>query len=190
MIPERQHVVKSVPAETPPTWTPAGRAFTEFLMQVFPLNHRLSAAGEALAQTGGQTLARWLVLEAIQDSAATVADIAREMGQARQGIQRLADVLVKHGDATYRANPRHRRADLLAITPAGITSLRAIQHAQRAWADQIGAELGETELERAKQVLDRALQLVVRDLPALQRLPETTTERRRRSAHPDAVTSD
>src|SRR5947209_3265086 len=113
MVPKRQHVVNDRP-----TWTPAGRAFTEFLMQVFPLNHRLSAAGEALAKVGGQTLARWLVLEAIQDRAATVADIARAMGQARQGVQRLADVLVANGDATYHANPRHRRAALVAITPA------------------------------------------------------------------------
>ena len=92
------------------------------------------------------------------------------MGQARQGVQRLADVLVDHGDAMYQANPRHRRADLLVITPAGLASLRAIQHAQRTWADQLGAELGEADLERAKLVLDRALQLVSRDLPTLQTL--------------------
>ena len=172
MIPNRQDVVNTEPA-----WTPAGRAFTDFLMQVFPLNHRLSAAGEALAKAGGQTLARWLVLEAIQTRAATVADIAREMGQARQGVQRLADVLVDQGDAMYQTNPRHRRANLLAITPAGLASLRAIQHAQRAWADQLGAELGKADLDRAKQVLDRALHLVSRDLPALQTLPGANAER-------------
>jgi DNA-binding MarR family transcriptional regulator len=139
-------------------------------MQVFPLHHRLSTAGEALAQVGGQTLARWLVLEAIQDRPATVADIARAMGQARQGVQRLADVLVDQGDATYHANPRHRRANLLAITPAGLASLRGIQHAQRRWADQLGDELGTADLARATQVLDRALQLVSHSLPALQTL--------------------
>jgi DNA-binding MarR family transcriptional regulator len=155
-------------------------------MQVFPLNHRLSAAGEALAQAGGQTLARWLVLEAIQNRAATVADIAREMGQARQGVQRLADVLVDNGDAMYQANPRHRRANLLEITPAGLASLRAIQRAQRTWADQLGEELGTADLESAKRVLDRALHLVSRDLPALQTLLRTNAERGRHSAHPDA----
>jgi DNA-binding MarR family transcriptional regulator len=170
MVPKGQHVVNAAPA-----WTPAGQAFTDFLMQVFPLNHRLSAAGEALAKTGGQTLARWLVLEAIQGRAATVADIARAMGQARQGVQRLADLLVDNGDATYHTNPRHRRANLLAITPAGLASLRAIQHAQRTWADQLGEELGTADLERAKKVLERALSLVSRDLPALQTLPGADT---------------
>jgi len=142
-------------------------------MQVFPLNHRLSVAGEVLAKAGGQTLARWLVLEAIQNHAATVADIAREMGQARQGVQRLANLLVDQGDAAYQPNLRHRRANLLVITPAGLASLRAIQHAQRTWADQIGAELGTADLEQAKQVLDRALYLVSRDLPTRQTRLET-----------------
>jgi len=181
MIPKRQDIVNARPA-----WTPVGRAFTDFLMQVFPLNHRLSAAGEALAKAGGQTLARWLVLEAIQDRAATVADIARAMGQARQGVQRLGDVLVDNGDAMYQANPRHRRANLLEITPAGLASLRAIQHAQRTWADQLGEELGKADLESAKKVLDRVLNLVSRDLPTLQTLPGANAARGRRSAHPNA----
>jgi DNA-binding MarR family transcriptional regulator len=99
------------------------------------------------------------------------------MGQARQGVQRLADVLVESGGATYETNPRHRRANLLAITPDGLASLRAIQYAQRAWANQLGAALGEADLTHAKQVLDRALVLVTRDLPALQSLPAAEVER-------------
>lgn len=181
MLPERQHVVNTAPA-----WTPTGRAFTDFLMRVFPLNHRLSAAGEALAQAGGQTLARWLVLEAIQERPATVADVAREMGQARQGVQRLADVLVANGDATYQANPRHRRASLLAITPAGLASLREIQDAQRAWADRLGEELGAADLDRARELLDRALDIVSRDLPVLQNRPEAGAARGRSPADPEA----
>jgi DNA-binding MarR family transcriptional regulator len=166
MMSERQHVVKNDPA---PGWSPAGAAFTAFLMRVFPLNDRLSAAGEAIAAAGGQTLARWLVLEQIQDQPATVADIARAIGHARQGVQRLADVLVGSGAASYEDNPRHRRASLLRITTGGIASLRTIQHAQRAWADRIGTELGQADLEQASRVLDRALQAASRSLPGLHR---------------------
>jgi DNA-binding MarR family transcriptional regulator len=161
MLPNRQHVVN----EPAPGWSPAGAAFTAFLMRVFPLSERLSAAGEAIAAVGGQTLARWLVLEQIQDQPATVADIGRAIGHARQGVQRLADALVDAGAASYEDNPRHRRASLLRITPGGITSLRAIQRAQRAWSDRVGAELGQDSLEQASRVLDRALQSVSRDLP-------------------------
>ena len=160
MMPEKQHIVK----DSAPGWSPAGEAFTAFLMRVFPLNDRLSAAGEAIAAVGGQTLARWLVLEQIQDQPATVADIARALGHARQGIQRLAEALVGSGAASYEDNPRHRRASLLRITPGGLASLRDIQHAQRAWADRIGTELGQGDLEQASRVLDRALQAVARNL--------------------------
>lgn len=178
MMSEKQHVVNSVT----PGWSPAGEAFTSFLMRVFPLNDRLSAAGEAIAAIGGQTLARWLVLEQIQDQPATVADIARAIGHARQGIQRLADALAGSGAASYEGNPRHRRASLLRITPGGIASLRAIQHAQRAWADRIGTELGQGDLERASQVLDRALQSVSRDLPGLH--CESSSQSRRTQTTP------
>lgn len=163
MVSERQHVVNSAM----PEWSPAGAAFTAFLMRVFPLNERLSAAGEALAKTGGQTLARWLVLEQIHDQPATVADIARALGHARQGVQRLADTLVESGAATYDVNPRHRRASLLAITPEGIASLRAIQVAQRGWSDQLGQELGPAELARATTLLEAAERVVARELPNL-----------------------
>src|SRR5579859_5567197 len=100
MMPEKQHVVN----DAAPGWSPAGAAFTAFLMRVFPLNDQLSAAGEAIATVGGQTLARWLVLEQIQDQPATVADIARATGHARQGVQRLADLLVDSGAASYDDN--------------------------------------------------------------------------------------
>ena len=161
----RQHVVNKSP-----TWSPAGEAFTAFLMRVFPLDHRLTAAGEALAGRAGQTLARWLVLEAIQSEPATVADIARGMGQARQGVQRLANLLVGSGLARYQDNPRHRSASLLSITPDGAAALRRIQHTQRDWSNRLGAEIGEQELERASALMDRVLQLVTRDLPSLQEL--------------------
>jgi DNA-binding MarR family transcriptional regulator len=114
--------------------------------------------GEALAKPAGQTLARWLVLETIQDRPATVAQIARTLHLARQGVQRLADVLVRDGLAVYEDNPAHRRAKLVRLTPQGRTALSTIQTAQAAWADALGAELGQAELQQASVVLDRVLQ--------------------------------
>lgn len=136
-------------------------------MRVFPLNHRLTAAGELLAKRADLTLARWLVLETVDGGPATVADIARRLGQARQGVQRHADLLVSDGLASYIDNPRHRRASLLGITPEGVTALRRIQKGQRDWADRLGAEIGEAELDRASALLDHVLALVTRDLPTL-----------------------
>jgi|Tabmets5t2r1_1033131.scaffolds.fasta_scaffold06375_2 DNA-binding MarR family transcriptional regulator len=159
-VADGQHVVNG--GDQRPTRTPAGDAFTTFLGQVIGLTRRFTTAGEALAKPAGQTLARWLVLETIQDRPATVAQIARTLLLARQGVQRLADVLVRDGLAAYQDNPAHRRAKLVRITPQGHATLRAIQTAQAAWADALGAEIGEAELRRASILLDRVLQTVGR----------------------------
>jgi DNA-binding MarR family transcriptional regulator len=158
-----QHVVNG--EDQPPSRTPAGDALTAFLGQVIGLTRRFTTAGEALAKPAGQTLARWLVLETIQAQPATVAQIARTLVLARQGIQRLADLLVRDGLAAYEDNPAHRRAKLLRITPQGRATLRTIQTAQAAWADTLGAKIGEEELRQASILLDRVLQAVGRGAP-------------------------
>jgi DNA-binding MarR family transcriptional regulator len=163
-IPVGQHVVNADAG--PPSRTPAGDALTALLGQVIGLTRRFTAIGEALARPAGQTLARWLVLETIQDGPATVAQIARRLHLARQGVQRLADLLVRDGLAAYEDNPHHRRAKLLRLTPQGRTALRAIQAAQVAWADALGAEVGEEELRQAGILLDRVLEAVARHRPA------------------------
>jgi DNA-binding MarR family transcriptional regulator len=152
-VPKRQHAVESSPE--PPPWTPAGDAFTRLLLQVVRLVHDFTAAGEALARPAGQTLARWLVLEEVQREPATVAEIARRLGLARQSVQRVADVLKEDGYAAYQDNPAHRRAKLLRITPAGLVALRTIQMAQRAWSDALGRQVGEADLRAASAVLDQ-----------------------------------
>ena len=49
------------------------------------------------------------------------------MGMTRQGIQRVADILVELGLAEYRPNAAHRRAKLLACTEAGYWAVRRIR---------------------------------------------------------------
>jgi DNA-binding MarR family transcriptional regulator len=161
-VAERQHVVNAEVG--PPARTPAGDAFTAILGQVIGLTRRFTVAGEALAKPAGQTLARWLVLETIQERPATVAQIARTLLLARQGVQRLADVLVRDGLAAYQDNPAHRRAKLLRLTPQGRTTLRTIQTAQAAWADALGAKIGEEDLRQASALLER-VSPAVRGLP-------------------------
>jgi len=143
---ERQHVVND---EVRPARTPAGNALTEFVLEVASLGGFFTAAGEALAKRGGQTLARWVILDAIEDRPATVASIARRRGIARQAVQRVADLLERDGLGTYDPNPAHRRAKLLRPTPRGRAVLHAIAVEQKAWADALGAAIGEARLREA-----------------------------------------
>jgi DNA-binding MarR family transcriptional regulator len=133
-------------------------------VQVLRLAGMLIDAGDALAAPSGQTSARWRVLAAVEEEPATVATIARALGQARQSVQRIADLLSADGLAAYDDNPDDRRAMLLRLTTRGRATLRTIQSAQRVWADALGVSIGERELRTASVTLARvtdALESVV-----------------------------
>lgn len=133
-----------------------------FAVQVLRLSGLLIDAGDALAKPAGQTSARWRVLASVEDEPATVATIARALGQARQSVQRVADLLAADGLTEFRDNPDDQRAMLLALTSRGRATLRKIQAAQRVWADALGAELGERDLRAASATLARLTDAVSR----------------------------
>ncbi len=137
--------------------TPAGDALTELVLATFALNGRFLAAAEELAAPAGLTAARWQVLGAVLREPRTVAGIARVMGLARQSVQRLADVLVAQGLAELRDNPAHRRARLLAATPAGLAAVAAIHEPQVAWANRVAAAVPAADLEHALATIERLL---------------------------------
>jgi len=134
---------------------------SELWVRVFQLNGLFTAAGDALARPVGQTSARWQVLAAIEDAPASVAQVARRLRLARQSVQRVADLLERDGLAVYEDNPAHRRAKLLALTDRGREILASIQAAQRVWANDLGAAIGERDLRSASAVLTRVLEALV-----------------------------
>jgi DNA-binding MarR family transcriptional regulator len=146
--------------------TPAGDAFSAAVVRLIRLHGFLTAAGDALARPAGQTSARWQVLAAIEDEPRSVAKIAQLLILARQSVQRVADILENEGLVTYEANPHHRRAKLVRLTPKGRRTLTKIQDAQRGWADRLGAELGAENLEALTKQLDDLLSTVERHPPA------------------------
>ena len=139
----------------PPAHTEAGGLLTDLVITVFRVNGRLMEVAQQLAAGTGLTAAWWQVLGGVLDEPRTVAEIGRRMGMTRQGVQRVADLLVDHGLAEYRPNPGHRRAKLLACTEAGYWAIRQIALVQRPWANRIGAELGADELRAALKTMDR-----------------------------------
>jgi DNA-binding MarR family transcriptional regulator len=139
--------------------TPAGDALTQLVLPAFELNGEFLAAAETMTRPVGLTPAWWQVLGATLDEPLPVAEIARRvgLGLARQSVQRVADVLVEREWAVYRDNPAHRRAKLLEPTPAGREVVDRLASAQHAWADAVGAEVGQDELEHALSVLRRVV---------------------------------
>ena len=154
---ERQDAV-NIPDDASDRRTPAGDALSGLWIRIFLLNGLFSAAGDALARPAGQTSARWQVMASVEDSPATVAEIARRLRLARQSVQRVADLLERDGLASFVDNPRHRRAKLFELNAEGRRALATIKRAQGPWADQLGAAIGEADLLRASAVLDRVLE--------------------------------
>jgi DNA-binding MarR family transcriptional regulator len=157
-----------------PRRTPAGQAFTELVLEVAWLGGIFGDAGERLASQADQSLARWVVLEAIADAPATVASIARRRRIARQAVQRVAHLLVHDGLAAYVTNPADRRAQLLELTPSGGVALRTIATAQKVWADGLGAELGEAKLRELAAAI-----AAIRKAVSARKLPGAAHPRRR-----------
>jgi DNA-binding MarR family transcriptional regulator len=141
----------------PPAHTEAGTLLTEVVIATFRLNAHLMEAAQQLAAEGGLTASWWQVLGGVLDEPRTVPEIGRRMGMTRQGVQRVADLLVEHGLAEYRPNPAHRRAKLLACTEAGYWAVRRISLAQHPWANRIGERLGAGELRDALAAMNRLI---------------------------------
>ena len=126
-----------------------GNAFSAFAITALRLAGHLTAAGDQLAKPAGQTSARWQVLAAARRGDMSVAQIARVLGVARQGVQRLADVLEGEGLIAYADNPQHQRAKLVRLTAEGTARLGIIEIAQAGWADGLGAAFTPAELDAA-----------------------------------------
>lgn len=130
-----------------------GEAFTELVLEVFRSNGRLLATGDRLTLPVGLTSARWQVLGAIDAGPLTVAQIARDMGLARQSVQRVANVLASEGVVRFADNPTHRRAKLVELTPRGRGMLDRINAIQAAWARETADGLAPDELRSAASLL-------------------------------------
>ena len=129
-----------------PGRTPEGQALTDLVLPVFELNGEFLAAAAMITEPHELTPARWQVLGAIQAEALPVARIARCIGLTRQSVQRVANDVVARGWAHWRPNPDRRGQNLLELSARGRQAVTALAAEQHAWADAVGAELGEEDL--------------------------------------------
>jgi DNA-binding MarR family transcriptional regulator len=130
---------------------------TELILEVFRLNGRLLAAGDALVGDIGLSSARWQVLgaAALSPVPLPVAHLARSMGLARQSVQRLVDEMMNDGLVRYAPNPHHRRAKLVLLTVRGEMAYRAAMDRQALWADELAAGLTPEAILSATSILRR-----------------------------------
>lgn len=166
----------TVPARSawpePVAQTEAAETLTRIILTTFRLNARLLEAAQLMAVNGGLTAAWWQVLGGVLDQPRTVAEVSRRMGVTRQGVLRVADLLVEHGLAEYRPNPSHRRAKLLGCTEAGYWAIRQVSLVAHPWANRVSAELDLDDLRSTLATMQRLVDVLEHHQAAVPMLTE------------------
>jgi DNA-binding MarR family transcriptional regulator len=101
-------------------------AFQRLVGEIFRLNGSLLAAGEHFGRDLEISPARWQTIATLRHGAMTVAQISRQLGLARQSVQRTVNLLIDEGLVVTRTNPAHRRAYLVALTSRGRTMMETL----------------------------------------------------------------
>jgi len=135
--------------------TPAGKALTGFILDLFRANGLLLTAGDRLVASLGLTSARWQILGAIVDaeSPEPVAWLARNLGANRQNVQRIVNDLERDGLVAFETNPHHRRAQLVVLTDKGRQVYDAAGRLQSPWVNGLADGLSVKEIETAHRVI-------------------------------------
>ncbi len=130
-------------------------AINDVISAAYRLHAEIVGAGDAVAGRFGLSAARWQVLGTIaRGGAASVPDLARMIGNARQSVQRLVAEMLEDGLLTTVENPRHRRSRLVEMSARGRQSYDAVMAAWAPHAAVLGNKLPlETSLALARDML-------------------------------------
>ena len=125
---------------------------------IFELAGRFRDIGESIARRVGQTQARWQVMSAASGEPSTVPQIARRLGVTRQGVQRIADLLVTEGWASFERNPDHRASPRLVLSEEGRAALAQISEAAQDMHAALAQQLSQAEIENTHGALRRLIE--------------------------------
>ena len=107
----------------------------------------------AAAQEGGQSLARWQVINVAANGQLTVPDIARRLGLTRQSVQRIAHVLVTDELASLQTNPDRRNSPYLQLTLIGAQTNARICHSLERRLAKVAGKVERKLLKSARRDL-------------------------------------
>ncbi len=140
---------------TTDTRSPAGAELTALILDLFRVSSRMVVAGDRLVADLGLTSARWQilgVLDQVQEPQ-TVSWIARDMGGSRQNVQRIVNDLEGEGLVAFLPNPRHRRAQLVALTDQGQALFDQAMRRQADWANTLTEDLTASDVATTRKVM-------------------------------------
>lgn len=125
------------------------------LLELAEIGGQLDRKATAWAKAHDETPARYKVLTAAGCGDFTVPQIARRMGMTRQGVQRVANLLVDEGHAHFVQNPDHVSSMLLKLTVSGTALDDAISSDIAQDNNEMGCELSLAEWTSLAESLER-----------------------------------
>lgn len=139
--------------------SPKRKLFLDLVLSIFRLNGLLIGEGDEMTRNLGLTSARWRVIGAValSSSGLTVPGIARVLGQSRQAVQRITDVMASDGLLVYTSNPKHRRSMLVNLTEEGKKAYNLLREVQDPWAIDATDEINLDDLDTALLVVRRLI---------------------------------
>ncbi len=143
-----------------PEDSPIRASLNELLSKCFRLNRGLLEASQQLTEGTGITGAQWGVLTSLSRGGdpQTVAETARQMGLARQSVQRVADILAENGLVKYLPSPDDKRAKLVQVSKAGQALIRQLEKRQQSWINGIAPDSSAEEINAAFQLVKKIRQ--------------------------------
>lgn len=134
-----------------------GHAFTEIVIESFKLSGLLATEGDRISAPLGLSSARWKILGALarSEDPLTVSQIARNMGQSRQAVQSLVNIMCESRLVEFQANPNHKRAKLAVLTPNGKSTYKQMEAIQIPWANECASQLSIEELKITLETLKK-----------------------------------
>ena len=140
--------------------SPKRMLFLDLVLSLFRLNGLLIAEGDDMTEALGLTSARWKVIGviALSSSGLTVPGIARVLGQSRQAVQRITDVMATDGLLSYQSNPKHKRSVLVLLTEEGKTAYKDLRDVQDPWALDNTEDIPIEELDVGLRLVRRLIQ--------------------------------
>ena len=133
--------------------------FLDLVLSVLRLNGLLIAEGDAMTEALNLSHARWKVIGAIAlaNNGLTVPGIARVLGQSRQAVQRITDVMAQDGVLEYEKNPNHKRSVLVVLSEDGKEIYNSLRQVQDPWAIDATEDIPIQELETALRLIRRLI---------------------------------
>ncbi|MFM1895533.1 MAG: hypothetical protein RLZZ385_607 [Pseudomonadota bacterium] len=140
--------------------SPKRKLFLDLILSIFRLNGLLIAQGDDMTRDLGLTSARWRVIGVVALSSAgvTVPGIARVLGQSRQAVQRITDVMVSDGLLEYAPNPKHKKSVLVHLSESGKEAYSRLREVQDPWAIEATDDMTVESLETSLHVIRRLIQ--------------------------------